>query len=77
MAIQFLTKVFLQLKQTWKKFVLEVKSKTDQDDKAQIFLSDLVDTLKKYNIKFSSKEIDNFADSFPGRNQGSRVRVNI
>ena len=31
---------------------------TLKDDKAQIFLSDFVDCLKKYSVKFSNKEID-------------------
>lgn len=76
-SINIFTKIFNQLGEKWFDFINDLKKAADVDDWNQIFLADFISVCYKYKIILSTKEKTNLLYSYPGRDEGKKVRINI
>ena len=61
----------------WVKFVGDLRKAAEKDDPDQIFLSDFLKVCKKHKLELSDSERTNLLFSYPGRDEGELVRINI
>lgn len=54
-----------------------MKEAAEPDDQNHIFVDKFVEVLKKYRVELSEKDKEHLMNSFPGRDEGSRKRINI
>ena len=76
-CVTLFAKFFKSIGPKWPKFLSLLRSTADKDDVNQIFLDQFLYLLKRFNIDLNDKEKDMLTDSFPGRDEGQRKRVNV
>ena len=54
-----------------------MRKAAELDDKDQIYHDDFIKTCLKFKVKLSESQLENLRDSFPGRKDGDRQRLNI
>ena len=61
----------------WPRFIQKLKSSAEKDDPDQMFVQTFFKICKSYGIEFSDSQRQNLLYSYPGRDEGNMVRVNI
>lgn len=76
-SVKMFTRIFTTLGKNWEKFVTDLKNSAEHDDPDQIFLKEFARICKKHKIEISELEKSNLLYSYPGRDDGNHVRINI
>ncbi|CDW71437.1 ef-hand calcium-binding domain-containing protein 6 [Stylonychia lemnae] len=61
----------------WPQFIQKIKDASEVDDHRQIFFDKFCSILNQYGVTLSEHKKQLLLDTFPGRNEGERMRVNI
>ena len=77
LAFQLMKTMRKRVGEKWPKFLATLTSKAEADDRDQIFLDDFVAICLKFKLKLSDKQTETLTDSYPGRKEGDRLRINV
>jgi hypothetical protein len=76
-TISLYTQIFNKLGRKWQKFIADLRKAAERDDPDQIFMTDFLKVCGRYGVTLSDSERQNLLYSYPGRDEGVHVRVNI
>jgi hypothetical protein len=69
--------IFKKVKRNWRTFVNDLRSKSDKEEKYQIFFDDFLIICKNYGVCLSDAQKQNLIMSYPGKDVGNRKKLNI
>ena len=61
----------------WPLFLSTLRKLSENDDQDQIFIDDFSKVCLNFKIKLSESQLQNLCDSYPGRKEENRLRLNI
>jgi len=70
-------RIYRRLGDNWRKFLREVRGRSEEDDRSLIFYDLFEQTLASFGVDISPKDRDRLLLAFPGRDVGGRKSINI
>lgn len=70
-------RIYRRLGDNWRKFLREVRGRSEEDDRSLIFYDLFEQTLASFGVEISAKDRDRLLLAFPGRDVGGRKSINI